>query len=288
MDEADSSVAAQVTGTGVERRVIRDAELVLEVSDVNRSVRHARELAGDYGGYTQSSTTRMLSEDREAAELTLEVPSADFDGILDALRDGPYVVRVDHESTSSRDVTEEFVDLQSRLGNLEATEIRFVALLDEAGSIDEILSVEREISRIRGEIEQIQGRINYLEQRTDFSRIHVMFYPEEDAIHIAGKHFTPGETAREAWDASMQFMGAIGNAIVAVSVFFWWAWPFVIAAGVSKEEFISEADAICAEANEQAEEVTQPTDLGQSAPYFEAIARLAARGPPGIREQPRQ
>lgn len=227
--ERSRSGAAQISADAFDRRVIRSAELELYVTDVRAAVRHARELAADYGGHVDSSSSRSL-EDEEFAELLLEVPSSDFDTVLDALRDSRYVETVEHESTSSRDVTEEFVDLQSRLANLESTEIRFVSLLDEADTIDEVLNVERELSRIRGDIEQIQGRINYLEQRTSYSKIHVAFYPvaeEEESDEIVAPHFTPGETAREAWNASMQVVGTVGNVIIAAGVFFWWAWPLL-------------------------------------------------------------
>jgi hypothetical protein len=115
-----------------DRRVIRSGELALDVSDVSRSVRHAREVAEEYGGYTAESSARTLTDGELVADITLEVPSTEFDAVMDVLRDGPYVTRVAHESTSSRDVTEEYVDLRSRLSNLEATEIRFAALLEQA------------------------------------------------------------------------------------------------------------------------------------------------------------
>jgi hypothetical protein len=223
--------AAQFQPEGFDRRVIRSGELELYVSDVRAAVRHARDTAEEYGGYVESSSTYALDADSERAELTLEVPSDSFDTVLDSLRNGPHVARIDHEVTSSRDVTEEYVDLRSQLSNLESTESRFVDLLDDAHTISEVLNVESEISRIRGEIERIQGRINYLEQRTDYSRIYVAFHPEEDeTVTVAGAHFTPGETAREAWNASMQFVGAVGNALIAVTVFFWWGWPLLGAA----------------------------------------------------------
>lgn len=220
--------AAQTQSGGIERRVIRDGELDIAVSDVRSAVRHARETAEDYGGFVASSSSTSLSEDEERSNLTIEIPSEEFDAVISELRDGPHVVRVEHESTSSQDVTEEYVDLRSQLTNLEATEARFVELLEEAVSISDVLSVENEITRIRGEIERIQGRMNYLEQRTDFSRIHLSIHPDsENSIAVGGQHFTPGETAREAWNASMEFVGAIGNGLIAVAVFFWWGWPLL-------------------------------------------------------------
>ena len=229
-DDRDQSAVS--TSSGVNRMVIRDGELDLLVSDVSGAVRHSRTLAEDYGGHIATSSARALTDQQESAELTLEVPSDAFDDVMEDLRSSRFVTGVEHESTSSRDVTEEFVDLQARHRNLQSTEARFVELLDEATSIDEILRVENELSRIRGAIERLEGRINYLEQRTANSRIHVRFQQEQERVEIAGWEFTPGETAREAWNASLQFVGGVANAAIMVVVFLWWAWPMLIIGGV--------------------------------------------------------
>jgi hypothetical protein len=227
--ESDSTGSAvPISASQFDRRVIRSAELDLVVTDVRAATRNARETVADHGGYEASSNSSALSDSRERASITFEVPSDTFDAILNELRDSSQVLRVEHESTSSQDVTEEFVDLRSRLTNLRATETRFVELLEEAYTISEVMDVESEISRIRGEIERIQGRINYLEQRTDYSRIHVSFEEAEDESEIvAGTGFNPGETAREAWNQSIEFVGSVANALIMVVVFFWWAWPLL-------------------------------------------------------------
>jgi hypothetical protein len=228
--------ASPVSADSFERKVIRSGELELVVSDVSRASRQARDLVADHGGHVAQSSARTLSEDEETAELAFEVPSEAFEQVLNDLREGSQVIRVEHESTGSQDVTEEYVDLESRLRNLESTEQRFVELLDDAYSISDVMSVENEISRIRGEIEQIQGRLNYLEQRTDFSRIYLSLSQGEESVTIAGQQFTPGESAREAWNASMEFIGTVGNAAITVVVFFWWAWPLLLLAslGISR------------------------------------------------------
>jgi hypothetical protein len=213
----------QLSGQIIDRRVIRTAELDLEVNDVERSIRFVRDTTLDTGGYVSSSTTRVWN-DSESAELWIEVPSDRFDEVISRLREGPYVESVQRESTSSQDVTEEYIDLQSRIRNLEATERRYVVLLEDAVTIDEILRVEGELSRVRGQIEQIQGRINYLDQRTAYSRIYVSLIPTSDAIQIAGRTFTPLETAREAWNQSMDFISAVAEAGITIVVFFWWLW----------------------------------------------------------------
>jgi hypothetical protein len=178
-----------------------------------------------------SSSAQTLSEDRKRNFLSFDVPAEQFESTLDRMRDHSIVTEVIHESTTTQDVTEEYVDLESRLSNLMATEARFVELLDSAISISEILDVEYELSRVRGEIEQLQGRINYLDQRTSYSRISVTLEQAEDERStVAGSPFTPGETAREAWDASMQFIGTVANSLITIAVFFWWGWPLIILA----------------------------------------------------------
>jgi hypothetical protein len=224
----DAESPTQLQATSIDRRVIRNAEIELEVENIESSTRQFREIVADLGGYMTSSSAQTTGESRARTYLSFEVPADRFETTLDRLRDHRLVVEVLHESTTTQDVTEEYVDLESRLRNLEATEERYVELLEAATTISEILDVEYELSRVRGDIEQLQGRINYLDQRTSFSRISVTLEEtQEDNGPIGGQPFSPGETAREAWDASMQFIGNVASAAITVVVFFWWAWPIV-------------------------------------------------------------
>jgi outer membrane protein TolC len=77
------------------------------------------------------------------------------------------------ETSSGQDVTSEYVDLRSRLDNLEATRDRLRTFLDDAQDVDEALAVNRELSQIEAEIEQVQGRMNYLSGRAAYSTIAI-------------------------------------------------------------------------------------------------------------------
>jgi hypothetical protein len=76
-----------------------------------------------------------------------------------------------------QDVTEEFVDLESRERNLLAAEESLLELYDRAESVEDTLTVERELTDIRGQIEEVQGRIQYLERRTATSEIVLHLEP---------------------------------------------------------------------------------------------------------------
>ena len=85
------------------------------------------------------------------------MPAENFDNVMRSLRG--LAVEVTSESTSSKDVTEEYIGLSAKLHNLEATEEQLLRLMEKAEKVEDILSVQRELSRTRGEIEQTNGRI---------------------------------------------------------------------------------------------------------------------------------
>lgn len=77
------------------------------------------------------------------------------------------------ESTTSEDVTQQYIDLKARLHNLQKQEQRLREILELTRTVDEILKVENELSRVRGEIDSLQGQINYLERNVEMSLISV-------------------------------------------------------------------------------------------------------------------
>jgi hypothetical protein len=100
----------------------------------------------------------------------------EFEHTLVRLRD--LAVRVVDEVASGDDVTEQYVDLQSQLTNLEATRARIQEFLKDAKTIDEALRINQELANLEAQIEQIKGRMNYLNDRSAYSTITINFEPE--------------------------------------------------------------------------------------------------------------
>jgi len=115
-------------------------------------------------------------------------------------------LRVVDESASGQDVTDEYVDLQSRLGNLEATRDRIREFLDQAQTIEESLRINEELAAIEEQIEEVQGRMNYLFDRAAYSTITIQIDPELPQPTPAPTPtpappippWTPAQTARQA------------------------------------------------------------------------------------------
>lgn len=165
------------------RLIIKNAEARLLVADTDVAIDRATQIVGDMGGYIISS--RVWYQDWfdgeeyinfKYATVTMGVPVEQFERTLSRLRG--LAVRVLDETASGEDVTDQFVDLQSQLTNLEATRERIKTFLDEAKTVDEALRINAELAEVERQIEEIKGRLNYLSDRSAFSTITVNFEPE--------------------------------------------------------------------------------------------------------------
>jgi len=158
-----------------ERMIVRNGDMSLVVDDVTQAMQAITQLAAGYNGYVVSSSVNG-EEDDMRGWIAIRVPDDKFDQALAEIRG--LAVRVESENTNSQDVTEEYIDLEARLANAEATEQEFLALLDKAEDVDDILEIYESLSRVRQEIEQIKGRMQYLERTSSMSLISVYLRPE--------------------------------------------------------------------------------------------------------------
>ncbi|GAB5404052.1 MAG: hypothetical protein Aurels2KO_22830 [Aureliella sp.] len=153
----------------IDRKLIYDAKISIEADDLDQFAKMLTREIELYDGFISNYSQRRYAGDRQTGEWVVRVASDKFQDILGWL-DENYDVR--SKKVTSQDVTEEFVDLTARLTNKKNTELRLSKVLDErSGKLEEVLSVEREIDRVREEIERIEGRLRYLNERTSLSTI---------------------------------------------------------------------------------------------------------------------
>ena len=149
-----------------ERMVVFTARIDLEVDDIDSTVEYVRLLTETYGGFVASVSTRS-----EGGAVTIRVPQAHFyDVVLDVEVLGDVVNR----DLKGEDVTEDFVDLEARLSNLQAQEVRLLEILEMGTTVEDVLKVEKELERVRGEIEGITGELQYLESRVELATVTVL------------------------------------------------------------------------------------------------------------------
>ena len=161
------------------RMIIKNADMRLMVEDTDTAIDRTTQLVGDLGGYIVSSRTWVQAYyqfNLKYATLTIGLPVEQFERGLTRLR--ALSVQVMDETASGEDVTDQYVDLESQLTNLESTRERILSFLADAKTVDEALRINQQLSDIERQIEQIKGQINYLHDRSAFSTITINLEPK--------------------------------------------------------------------------------------------------------------
>ena len=215
-----------------DRKIVRTATLELRVENVVGAVQQIDDVATVSGGFVSSSNVFVDRQDggsnevtrTQTASVTIRVPADAYSTVMSQLRG--IAKETVSETSDASEVTEEYTDLQARLRNLEATEQRYIELLNKAATIDEILTVQDRLNVVRLEIEQVTGRVNVLNDLTDFATITARL-SLPPAIAQGGDNEGWAEGAWQAsWETSGDAMVALGTvAIVGGVLLAWMAAP---------------------------------------------------------------
>lgn len=160
------------------RKIIKNAELQILVEETDIAIDRITQIADDVGGYIVSSKSWFKDEiggTYKYATLTLGVPVDDFERALRRLRE--VSINVENEVTTGEDVSQEYVDLQSKLESLQATRARITGFLENAQSVEEALRINDQLGMVEQQINETLGRMNYLAGRASFSTITVTINP---------------------------------------------------------------------------------------------------------------
>jgi len=196
------------------RRIIRAAHVTLAVDDFDGAVRRLVAIAEGAGGFVANSSYAQTGSTPEGS-FTLRVPAPRFGAVLEDIeRLGTVEVR----RIGGQDVTEEFVDLQARVRNLERHEQRLLSFMDHATKVSELLAIEQELARVRGEIELLTGRLRFIGNQVDLATVEVAM---RQRTPKAGGFWDFGATLRRMQAAFLmtirQILGAIEKAGVLIS-----------------------------------------------------------------------
>lgn len=225
---ADGSTTDQ---QGFSRLVIKSAELSLQIENVRDAEAAVRSMVGTLGGYIVRVETNG-ADAQLSTRMTFRVPSNRFDEALSGVQG--LAKKVLSQAISGDDVTEEFVDLESQLRNLEATRDRLLTFLERATKVEEALAVNSSLSEVQGQIEQIKGRMKYLKQSAAFSTISVSLLPVPALTPIVTEEgWQPIAVAREALRNLVELGQGLVNIVIVLAVWspvwllllagVWWA-----------------------------------------------------------------
>ncbi len=209
---ADFGGSAQVT----ERLVIKNGSLDLVVKDTITAQEEIERLVDDLEGFVLTAESTRYEGDLLRINMTLKVPVESFTSAMAQLRE--LAIEVTRSRRSSEDVTQEYVDLESRLRALEAKAARLEELMDAAEDTEAVLEVYRELSATQEEIEQVKGRMQYLERSAAMATITVSLTPDELAQPIEVAGWRPQGTLKRAVEALIQTYQFLLKALIWIVV----------------------------------------------------------------------
>ena len=222
---SDTGQTYNVAVTSVQqtdRLVIKNASLNLIVNEPPESLAAISALAEELGGYVVSANLykETLPSGAEAprGSITIRVPAERLNEALERIKaesdQDPQT-----ENITSQDVTSEYVDLQSRLKNLEAAEAQLTQIMEEARRTEDVLNVYNQLVQVREQIEVIKGQIKYFEQSAALSSISVELIADEAVQPLEIGGWKPGGIAKEALQALINTMKFLANALIWIIIY---------------------------------------------------------------------
>jgi hypothetical protein len=225
--DADGSAAGGGEGAGPlaldavavarARDVVRTGSMQLTVDDADATAPDVRRLANDTGGFVADEQVRASDDE---VDMTLRVPADRFDDLRGAIAQ---LGDVAEQNVEARDVTPEFVDVESRIASLRASVVRVRGLLSQSGDVAQLALVEGELARREAELEALLGQQRVLRDQVDLATL---------TVHMSEEAPPPGNDApgfadglRGGWVAAV----AGGRIALAVAGF---VLPFAVPAAL--------------------------------------------------------
>ncbi|MBN1146774.1 MAG: DUF4349 domain-containing protein [Anaerolineales bacterium] len=222
IDLVQYSNTTEGSAQAAERIVIKNASLTLVVDDPSKSMSAISQLADEMKGFVVSANMYMQELDSGAqvprANITIRIPAEQLNAALSRIKSESDQDPLS-ESISSQDVTSEYVDLQSRLRNLENTEAQLSEIMGSATKTEDVLSVYNRLVEIREQIELTKGQIKYYEESAALSAIDVDLLADEAVQPLTVGGWQPQGVAKSAIQALINTLKFLANAVIWIILF---------------------------------------------------------------------
>jgi hypothetical protein len=177
-------------------KIVKNGNLTLLVKNVDDATFAINNLRTSLAGQPGNASFSEYGNGGKQGDITIWVPSDKFDEAMLAIK--KLALRVENERVSVEDVSAQYVDLQSRLKNLKASEEQYLLILKQSGKISDVLAVTQQLNQTRAEIEQTQGQMDYLSRQVALSSIHISLTQEAVPGSVVANEWRPMTVAKAA------------------------------------------------------------------------------------------
>ncbi len=226
-----STQASDQSPVSADRLVIKNADLTIVVADVNARVQAISAMATSMGGFVVSANTYQVSASDGTpvpqAQIVVRVPQDQLNNALAMVKQN--VVEVQSETQSGKDVTDQYVDLQSRLTAKQAAEDQLLKIMQNATRTQDVLDVYSQLSQVQSDIEVLKGQIKYMEQSAALSALSVTVIAEKTIKPIEVAGWKPVGVARDAIQSLVDFEQGFASFLITFILFIF---PMLITVGI--------------------------------------------------------
>lgn len=217
----------------LEGKLIRNAQVAVEVDDVGAAVKRVRDSVAEFGGYVGDSDIQHAEGSATRATLTVKLPSKRYEDFMALLQESDFGRLLTAKETTE-DVTEEWIDVDARIRTLTEQREELRKQLNRAPDLNTYAQLQREIQTVQQQIEQSQGRLNYLKNKVTYSTIQLELMLHQDESQLlrqereVGK-WTAGQTWQRASGSAKRGLQAVASVAMWLLAFIWCWGPIVIA-----------------------------------------------------------
>lgn len=173
VDNADATTSTVVKDTS--KKIIKQGDIRFEAKNISATRKALLNDLGKLGGYADEDNQSLSSDSgRKEYNIKARIPAKNFDAFIDAVSSS--ASRIDYRHISVSDVTNEYIDMQTRLNNQKVLEATYISLLKKASRMKDILDIEEKINDTRTEIESEQGQLNVMSKQIAYSTLDMTFY----------------------------------------------------------------------------------------------------------------
>jgi hypothetical protein len=210
---------ATTVAYAAERKIIRNANLTVEVNSPTETQRKIAAIAETLQGFVVTSEASQRAIENGAGtevivNLVVRVPAAQFNQAMEQIR--ATGLRIVQEKISGQDVTEEFMDLEARIKNQKALEAQFIEIMKRASKVEDALAVQQELAEVRTEIEKLEGRRRFLENQSSLSTINVTLQPPTQIVNATGFWYSVKSAFSDGVEVALAMLLFIIRAVIAL------------------------------------------------------------------------
>ena len=195
------------------RMIIHQARISTNVKDLEKAQHNMEQKVKKYDGYIVESNVYLESDETSSGKMVVRIPEKHFETFLSEAE--AEASKVLEKNVTGQDVTEQYVDLSSRVKSKRAVEERLLAFMKDAQKTEDLLKISTDLAKIQEEIEVLVGKINYLENQTSFSTIELTMHEKRVIIpEIENKDLNTWEKTKKQFITSTNSLLSVGSGII--------------------------------------------------------------------------